>query len=112
MLGQSIQRKLMTVVMTVTTLALVLASVLYAINDILSYRVAMRRDLATLADIIGANARAQLEFDDEKVAAETLSTLAAKPNITLAALYKLNGALFAEYHRADLIDPRIPPAPD
>jgi PAS domain S-box-containing protein len=42
-----------------------------------------------------------LEFDDPKVAAETLAALRARTHLVAACIYKLDGAIFAKYARPD-----------
>jgi diguanylate cyclase (GGDEF)-like protein len=56
--------------------------------------------LATLADIIGQNSTAALDFNDKQDAATVLEALKREPHIVSACLYSGSGALFAEYRRA------------
>ena len=53
--------------------------------------------MQTLTTIIADNSTAALSFDYPAAATETLAALAAKPQITAAAIYRNNGELFAAY---------------
>ena len=65
--------------------------------DVVRFRADLRDDLQTLTTIIADNSTAALSFDDPAAASETLGALAAKPQITAAAIYGTNGELFAAY---------------
>ncbi|MHB8067777.1 MAG: PAS domain S-box protein [Desulfobaccales bacterium] len=56
----------------------------------------------TLAEVIGLNSTAALIFNDKKSARETLAALAAESEIEVAAIYSLDGKLFAQYSRGRL----------
>ncbi len=99
--NQSIRRKLATVILGATVLALLLACGGFSIYERASFRSAMVRQLTTLADTLGANVAASLTFRDTKTAAEILSALRAEHNVLLASLYDEKGHAFAEYRRAD-----------
>jgi signal transduction histidine kinase len=65
----------------------------------------MVQDLSIQAQIVGLNSVASVLFDDTRSAESTLSALRAAPAIRSAAIYRLDGRLFAAYPR----DPsRIP----
>ncbi len=55
--------------------------------------------LATLADVIGQNSAAALDFRDAKAAAEVLGALRREPPVVSACLYNARGLLFSEYQR-------------
>ncbi|MFN0151063.1 MAG: response regulator [bacterium] len=97
----SIKRKLTFIITFTSSVALLLGVAAYVAYDVFSLRQAMVRDLATLSEIIAANSTASLAFDDAGSAAEILSSLSAKPTIERAILYSRDGAVFAEYGRAD-----------
>ncbi len=54
---------------------------------------------ATLAEVIGLNSSAALVFNDRKSAGETLAALAAESEIEVAAIYGIDGKLFAQVRR-------------
>lgn len=60
--------------------------------------------LSTLADIIGQNSTAALDFNDRGAAAEVLAALRKEPHVVSACLYNVSGKLFAQYRRK-LSDP-------
>ena len=55
--------------------------------------------LSTLADIIGQNSTAALDFSDREAAFSILQALKKEPHIASACLYEASGILFAEYRR-------------
>lgn len=55
--------------------------------------------LSTLADIIGQNSTAALDFSDKDAATGVLLALRKEPHIASACLYDAFGFLFAEYRR-------------
>jgi diguanylate cyclase (GGDEF)-like protein len=56
--------------------------------------------LSTIADIIGQNSTAALEFGDKRAGAEVLQGLKKEPHIISACLYDTSWSLFSEYLRA------------
>ena len=96
----SLKSKLTRLTMLTSGVALLVSVTLFGIYDVRSFRKSMERDLQTLADVLGANARSSLEFDSEDVAAKTIGTLEQKPGVLAAAVYDKNGKLFAGYLRA------------
>jgi diguanylate cyclase (GGDEF)-like protein len=61
--------------------------------------------LGTLADVIGQNSTAALDFSDRKAAAEVLNALRREPRVVSACLYDLAGLLFSEYERDAAVRP-------
>jgi hypothetical protein len=59
----------------------------------------MRADLGVLAEILGSNSTAALDFRDQDAGAELLSGLHAKQHIVAAYLYLADDRLFASYLR-------------
>lgn len=87
----------MAIIMVASTATLFLVAGGFVGYELFTYRQAMTRDLATLAEIIGDRSTAALTFDDKADAEITLSALAAKKHIVVAALYDQHGRLFAQY---------------
>ncbi|MGH9407539.1 MAG: response regulator [Terriglobia bacterium] len=96
----SIKQKLQTIMMVVVCAALIASSLAFFAYDLSVYRSVMRRDLQTLAEIIGSNSTAALTFRDPSATRELLSALKAKPHIVAACVYAANGSVFACYRRA------------
>jgi PAS domain S-box-containing protein len=97
---RSIKQKLSIIVLITSGAALLVASASVIAYEWNSTRAVLGREIATLAEIIGANSTAPLAFNDRKSADETLATLTAQRQITAAALYGRDGRLFAAYRRA------------
>jgi len=108
-----IRLKLIAMIMTTSAAVLVLASLGYLVIDYYQTRGQLEQDLRAQADLIVQNSVAALQFDDERVALETLNTLSSKPNIRLACLYHRANRLLAGYrYDADSGEcPESPPLP-
>jgi PAS domain S-box-containing protein len=104
----SIQRKQMLIILVSSAVALLLACLAFGAYEVISYRRALVLHLSTLAEIVGNNSTAALDFNDHKVAEETLSGLRAEPDILGAVLYNREGAVWALYQRPGRI--LVPPA--
>lgn len=96
-----IKRKLTIIIMATTAAALLLAGVGIMLSDTLLFRQYLRRDLTSLAGIVGDNSTAAISFDDAKVGSETLAALRARPHIVNACIYEADGKLLARYARAN-----------
>jgi len=95
----SIKSKLMTIIMTTTVVALVLASLAFHVNDYISFRQKMVSDIEALANIAGLNSRSALMFDDPKFAENALAALSTKQHVIYACIFDNNGSVFAQYRR-------------
>jgi diguanylate cyclase (GGDEF)-like protein/PAS domain S-box-containing protein len=93
----SIRFNLTLLILFASALAVLLASLGFAIYERESYRASAVRELTALADTLGANTAASLAFNDQDTAKEMLSALATEPNVLLACLYDNKGKIFAEY---------------
>ncbi len=93
----SIRRKLNAIVMLTTLFALLLAGLAVVVFDGRNQLNTLRDDLRAQADIVAAASTSALVFDDPRVARETLSILRVRPGIAAAAIYDVNGKLFASY---------------
>lgn len=101
----SIRRKLMSIMLITSGVVLVMVSLLFLIDDTLSFRSMMMQDQMILANIVGSNTAAAVSFNDPKAANETLEGLAANPNVIAAAIITPPNELFAFYVRKG-IDPK------
>src|SRR5580698_2046031 len=86
-----IKYKLRHITMVTVGTALMVACTAVVAYDQVSFRDSMRNDLATLAEILGSNSTAMLSFGDQKSADELLSGLTAKPHITAAYIFSVDG---------------------
>jgi two-component system sensor histidine kinase/response regulator len=107
----SIRRKIMELVLVTCAVAVLVASGVFAVYDIVSSRAALARDLTTIAQITGSNSTAALSFDDAESANEILGSLGSKPHIVEACIYKRDGSVFAKYSStastADFLPPPV-----
>ena len=94
--------------MLVSGAALLLAFLALMAYDLVTFRSTLVQNLDAQARIIGATGVSALLFDDPDSANTTLSALSATPNIVSAAIYNIDGQLFATYRRADAPDPAVP----
>ena len=67
--------------------------------DSISSRAQLQDRISTLADIVGQNSAAALDFDDRRAAEEVLHALQSESSVVSACLYDRSGNLFAQYHR-------------
>ncbi len=95
----SIRRKQTLSIMLACSVVLLLACAAFVTTDVVSFRRELVAKVVTLANVIGHNCTAALDFNDPKTAGETLASLRAEPNIVAACLYDQRGELFAVYRR-------------
>ena len=95
----SIRDKLNRIVMLTTSVALLLAALGFCLYDLLAFRNTEARELSSVADIIGANSTASLQFQDPSSGQETLETLGVDPRVVSAGLYTQDDKIFASYYR-------------
>jgi signal transduction histidine kinase/ActR/RegA family two-component response regulator len=107
----SIKRKLMLIIMGVSTAALLLISAAFVLYDHFGFRESMTHDVWTLADVIGNQSTAALKFDDEANALEVLNALRVESHIVSACIYK-GGRLFAQYSRKHSANEPVPQRPE
>src|SRR6266498_1852835 len=105
----SIQRKQTLIVMLTCGVALLLACITFAGYDMITFRQAMVRDLSTLAEIVGNNSTAALDFNDPRSVGEVLSALKAEQNLVAACVYTKDGEIFAMYDNANGPNTFVPP---
>jgi signal transduction histidine kinase/DNA-binding response OmpR family regulator len=95
-----IRHKLRLIVGFAVAVALLPACAAILAFDRIQIHESLRRDLATLAGICGADSAAALSFEDARTAEELLAGLRAKSSIEMAVLYLQNGSPLAVYYRA------------
>jgi PAS domain S-box-containing protein len=92
-----IQRKIMAVTMLTSVIVLVVALGFFVAYDLATLRGTMVRTLTALAQATAENSTAALAFGDQADAVRALSSLRLEPQVVGAALYDVNGKLFAWY---------------
>lgn len=95
----TLKKKLISITMLVCSIVLLLSSVAFISAEIFSFRKIMVSNGASLAEVIAANAAVSLAFDDRELADNTLSALAADPQIQMAYIFDLKDQPFARYFR-------------
>jgi two-component system, sensor histidine kinase and response regulator len=107
----SIRRKLMVLILSSMSLALLVASTVFLLLGM----AAMSRDtcaqLALTGQTVGAGGMSALLFEDERGARGVLEGLRANPRVVAAALYTRKGKLLARYARAGSVPRALPPLP-
>jgi signal transduction histidine kinase/DNA-binding response OmpR family regulator/HPt (histidine-containing phosphotransfer) domain-containing protein len=105
-----LSQKLTIISVLSTGSALMLVFIAFAGTSVLSHTEDERKQLASLAGVIGNNSMIALSRGDRKQAQQTLATLIGEDDILQAALYDGDGALLARYAAAGL--PAAQQAPD
>jgi two-component system, NtrC family, sensor kinase len=100
----SIDGKLKLLVAAAAGIAVMLACAAFVFNDVRTIRRSMVAQLSALADVLGANSTAAIEFDDAGAATEILASLKLQHPVELACLYDESGKMFALYRRPDVTD--------
>lgn len=95
----AINTKLTWLVVLAGGVALLLSCIAFVTNDVRMIRSSMIQQLSTLAEVLGSNSTAALNFDDAETANELLTSLRKQPNVELACIYDASGRVFATYHR-------------
>jgi signal transduction histidine kinase/CheY-like chemotaxis protein len=92
-----LSQKLTIITVLTTGSALLLVFIAFAVASVLSHTSEERKQLTSLADVIGTNSVASLLYADRPTAEQALAALAVKGDITRAALFDRDGQLFASY---------------
>ncbi len=98
----SIHKKLVIVNSASCLLVSLIVSVFFIFSEVSSVRRSVLDDLFSLANVIGINVQAPLEFMDPNTATEVLSSLSARPQIQQARIYTPDQKLFAQYRNPSL----------
>jgi signal transduction histidine kinase/CheY-like chemotaxis protein/HPt (histidine-containing phosphotransfer) domain-containing protein len=101
---RSVKTKLMAVMVLINAMVLLTVGVALVVNEIHAQRKAAQAQLATLANIIGANAASALLFNDLKAAEQNLAVLRTKPDVPYAIIDDPQEKILAEYQAAGLTD--------
>ena len=105
----SLRSKLTFVIMITTFAALCVAGMAFAEYGVYRFKQLRVEDLNALANILGTNSTAPLEFKDPKSAQDILQALAAKPHILAGVIYDRDHQPFAIYHRGTSTEKFTPP---
>ncbi len=94
----NIKQRLVLICLTVATVTLLLASVVFISNQIMSYRESLINQLVSAGQAIEVNVRAALVFRDKEAAAQNLANLSVLDHLRHAIILDSNGNLMAEYN--------------
>jgi diguanylate cyclase (GGDEF)-like protein len=103
----SIRWKLTALIVTISSVSLLLASLAFITSDRINTRQTVTNNLASMAEIIAAHSRAALLFGDPVAAQETLGFMQSQKHIQAAAIYEMNNAVFASYRKPG-VDIKLP----
>ena len=106
--NMSIRRKQMVIIMFTSTVSLLLACAIFVAYDVLNFRKELVKKVSVLAQAIGNNCTAAVEYDTPQVAEDTLSALRAESSIVSACIYTKKGDVFATYHRTNAVAFTLP----
>jgi signal transduction histidine kinase/CheY-like chemotaxis protein len=107
----SIRRKLVTMILVTSGIAVTLSSVSHFVNDYQTARRLAADELDSTAAIVLQSASSALAFDDQKVATESLHSLTAIPEVRTACLYDEHSRLFTPFRRDESAVECPPAAP-
>lgn len=110
--SSSIRRKLIAIIMGITSSALILSGVLIVASRVTAYRKAMSSSHMLHARMIANNCLAAVAFNDQKDALLVLRTLSSRPSLAYASVSKANGEVLAIYRREGFTEePQTDPGP-
>ena len=100
-----IRRKLVSMMMLTSLAAVALAGGIFIAYEQLTFRTAMIREHAILADLFGGNLAPGLTFNDPGSLTKLLKTLSAHPRVVAAAVFDQAGQRVATYERTGSAGP-------
>jgi signal transduction histidine kinase/CheY-like chemotaxis protein len=92
-----IRTKLLAVILLTSMLVLAGSTVVFVVNEAVTFRADASKHLQSSASVIGSNSVAAVMFKDAAVARESLSGLAQNPSILAAYLLTGDGEILASY---------------
>jgi signal transduction histidine kinase/CheY-like chemotaxis protein/HPt (histidine-containing phosphotransfer) domain-containing protein len=105
----AIRNKLLAVTLLTSMLVLAGSTVVFVMNEALSFRADAMKRLESTAGVIGTSSVAAVMFTDAAVASETLSGLARNRSILAAYLLTKDGGILASYVSPDARPGELPP---
>ncbi len=96
---QPLARKLLLATMATSSAALAVAFGALLVYDRGDARDRLTRDVGLLAQVVGSNTTAALEFGDARDATATLEALRANPHVLTAAIVRPDGSVFTRFDR-------------
>lgn len=106
--NSSLKNKLRIIILLTSGIVLVLASVAFVANDILTFRRNMLTDLFVLAELVGINSSAGLLFEDDVAVQENIAALKANKHIVFAKIFNKRNNLFVSYFKEGVDKTSLP----
>jgi PAS domain S-box-containing protein len=108
---RSVRGKMVGLVLLTTFIVLLVSGIAILIHDLAVYRSSWASDVATEANILALSTAPAMAFDNHEIATRDLEALQARRYVRVAALYKPDGSLYAQYVRTGELPPprRGPP---
>jgi len=106
----SIKRKITSVVMLTSCIALLLACAAFVGYELLTFRATMVSEMSALAGITGKNCEVPVSFDRPEEAENTLANLSTERQVLAACIYR-DGKVWAKYPKG-MSDAAFPAKPD
>ena len=106
--NSSLKNKLRIIILLTSGIVLVLASVAFVANDILTFRRNMLTDLFVLAELVGINSSAGLLFEDDFAVQENIVALKANKHIVFAKIFNKRNSLFVSYFKEGVDKTSLP----
>jgi signal transduction histidine kinase/DNA-binding NarL/FixJ family response regulator len=106
--NSSLKNKLRIIILLTSGIVLVLASVAFVANDILTFRRNMLTDLFVLAELVGINSSAGLLFEDDFAVQENIVALKANKHIVFAKIFNKRNNLFVSYFKEGVDKTSLP----
>lgn len=97
--NMSLRWKQQWIIMLTCGLALALACAAFITYDAFSFRREIVERVSSLAEVVGKNNTAAIDFNDSAAAEQTLAALQGEAGIVMAHVHTSGDALFASYHR-------------
>ena len=92
-----LRRKLNSIALITTGVALLLTTLLFFVGEVIAIRRSSLQELRILSEVVASNSSAALAFDNPDDARAVLAAFRADPHIVAAALFKPDGQLFVSY---------------
>ena len=104
----SLKKKLLLSFMFTSIISLLLACVIFMLNDYLARRSDLIHEVTVLVDTLAYTSTAAITFDDKTGASEILQAVKVHPDIDMAALYRKDGSEIAFYLGGKSLDHPLP----
>jgi len=95
----SIKNKLILIQVATGTIAVLICCIIFVYNDIITFKKSALVNKYSIAEVVGENSIAPLEFNDKEAAHEILSHFESNTSILNAALLDKSGEVFARYDK-------------